>query len=237
MLSLSDFFPPEVATLFTDRRMDFTLQDGQSALSPEQIGYLTAAGFAGSGPLVFMRQVHGHRVIKVTKSFLRETQGVCEGDALVTDLPRVQLAVRTADCLPIFLYDPVNKCIGLAHAGWKGTHTRIVVETLNVMRREWGTDAKDLLVAFGPSIHACCYEVGPEFREYFKHFPETILERGGRFYLDLPLTNEKQLLKEGVKDAHVRDCPICTCCREDCFSFRREKEKAGRHLSLIMLLP
>ncbi|MCR4337706.1 MAG: polyphenol oxidase family protein, partial [Candidatus Omnitrophica bacterium] len=105
-------------------------------------------------------------------------------------------------------------------------------KAMEAMIREYGTDAADVKVVFGPAIRSCCYEVGKEFVEYF---PEALDRREQKLYLDLAKVNRAQLLGVGVLPQHIVDDGQCTCCDLRFFSYRREGEKAGRHLSLMML--
>ncbi len=154
-------------------------------------------------------------------------------DALITDKRNVALAVFTADCLPIFLYDPKKPGIGLVHAGWRGSKKGIILRTISAMKEHFNTNPGDLYAEFGPGIKSCCYEVGEEFGELF---PQDLLERQGRYYLDLVSFNKKQLLSSGVREQNVSGCSDCTfCSNEKYFSFRKEKEAAGRMISVILL--
>ena len=100
------------------------------------------------------------------------------------------------------------------------------------MQETWGTCPEDLMVAFGPHIRVCCYEVGEECAV---EFPKEVVARGNTLYLDLSLVNKEQLVGLGVLAQNISGCNTCTCCNDRFFSYRREGEKAGRHLSLIMI--
>jgi len=134
--------------------------------------------------------------------------------------------------LPVFLYDEEHNGIGLIHVGWKGSQTNIVGQAIKLIKKQWQADPEDVKVAFGPAIHSCCYEVGSEFQDLF---PESLITRNSRHYLDLPQITRNQLLSCGVDKTNIFDCEICTCCDQRFFSFRREGKKAGRMISLIML--
>jgi hypothetical protein len=96
-----------------------------------------------------------------------------EGDALLTDQPGVLLSVRIADCLPVLLADPRRRAVGAVHAGWRGALARIIEKAVGEMRRLFGSQPEHLRAAFGPSIRACCYEVGQEVVDAFcGRFPE-----------------------------------------------------------------
>jgi YfiH family protein len=90
-----------------------------------------------------------------------------KGDALMTDQPGLLLSIRTADCMPILLVDPKRRALAAVHAGWRGALERIVEKSVGDMRRLFASRPSDLLVAIGPSIRVCCYEVGEEVRENF----------------------------------------------------------------------
>lgn len=230
--SFRDFFPPQVVTLTSDRSMDFQLPDGSPVLSPAQREFL-ARQLGCELPEVFtIRQVHGNRIVVAgTESFMG-SNAPQEADGILTDVPGLPIAVRTADCLPVFIYDPRHEGIGLIHAGWRGTRQQILGEALALMRRHWNSRPADLRVAFGPAIRVCCYQVGQQFREYF---PEETVQRDNGYFLDLPAANKNQLLRLGVDARHVLDSVVCTCCKPTYFSYRREGEAAGRMISLMML--
>lgn len=154
-------------------------------------------------------------------------------DGLVTKEKNLPLAVFNADCLSIFLYDPNSKAIGLLHAGWRGTSKKIAENAILKMKKSFGTKPADLIIGFGPAIRKCCYEVGNGFKRYF---PEDLIKRGNKLYMDLISANLKQLIKNGVKNKNIFDCKICTSCQnKNFFSYRREGEKVGRMMSLTML--
>ena len=113
---------------------------------------------------------------------------------------------RTADCVPVFIYDPVKHVIALAHAGWKGTEQRIAFKTVKDMQKKFGCQPQDLKAVLGPSMCPCCYEVGPEFQEYF---PKDITRRNGKLYVDVSAANRRQLTEAGIPDANIFDCGIC----------------------------
>lgn len=154
-------------------------------------------------------------------------------DALVTGEKGLPLAVFTADCLPVFLYDAVSGAVGLAHAGWRGSAKKVTTRAVELMREKFGTLPEGLYAGFGPAIRSCCFEVGDDFEGVF---PGYLDKRGGRNYLNLAQANKDELLSLGVRKENISDCGVCTRChKESFFSYRREKENAGRMISLVML--
>ncbi len=189
--------------------------------------------------LICAKQVHGNNVEFVSNedrgkgAALYET-AIAGTDALITNQSKLPLAIFTADCLPLYIYDSVNKGIGMVHAGWRGSQKNIAGKTLDLMQEKFKTKPEDVLAGFGPALRSCCYEVGAEFKNIFSL---GILEKGGSFYLDLVEINRRQLTAKGVNPNNIEDSWICTACQnKDYFSYRREGKSAGRILNVIMLI-
>ncbi len=188
--------------------------------------------------LVCAKQVHGNNVRQVSakergRGALDYAAAVADTDGFITDVPGLPLAIFTADCLSVFLYDPSRPAIGLVHAGWRSSRARIVSAAIKLMQDKFGTNPAGLFAGFGPAIKNCCYEVSAEFREYF---PLHLTERAGRLYLDLCAANKEELLKAGLLEKNIFDQAFCTSCvNEEFFSFRKEGETSGRMLSVMML--
>lgn len=224
-------FPREIIALFSDTSTDFLLPPDADGLSAGQKNALLKLNIDPQ-KVFTMRQVHGNKVLAVTSADIPQAGHIPDADAMVTNVPEAVLSVRTADCLPVFLYDPEKKCIGLVHAGWKGSALKIVERTLDVLKKDYGSQPADVLAAFGPSIRECCYEVGEEFT---KTFPGEVFQRKNTLCLNLPLVNRNQLLNSGVKNENIFESGECTVCNNGFYSFRRDQEKAGRHVSLISM--
>ncbi len=227
---LSHNFPSEVTAFFSDRTMDFTLPD-HPGLTETQREYLSSRLQRNVEAIVNIRQVHGDHIVDAREDILKNFP-VAEADGIITDRVNFLIAVRTADCIPIFIYDPQKKCIGLVHAGWRGSQKEIVIKVLKKMREKWGCLPQNLLVTLGPGIRRCCYKVGQEFQTIF---PQEVNHEADIFYLDLTGVNKNQLLRAGVREERIWESPSCTCCDVRFFSYRREGRLAGRHLSLMSL--
>ena len=171
----------------------------------------------------WVKQVHSDKVLHATASGL---QG--EADAIVTTTPELWIAVRTADCLPILLVDPVARVAAAVHSGWRGTAARIAAKTVLTML-ELGAEVSSLRAAIGPGIGPCCFEVGPEVSPHFG------LE--GRANVDLAAANERQLLEAGLALENLWVSKQCTKCEPGTFhSYRRDPGTLGRMVSAIRLL-
>ena len=183
-------------------------------------------GFA-EAQVALAEQVHGDRVARVTAGGA-PVPGV---DALTTDTPGLLLLLFFADCVPIYLYDPSKKAVGLAHAGWRGTAANIAARTMTSMQEEFGSKPGDCLAAVGPSIGAESYEVGPEVADQFRSMPaaraaNVILPRsefGGTYTLNLRAVIFQQLLHAGLPGSSIAVCDEDTYRnKRDFFSYRRE---------------
>lgn len=148
-----------------------------------------------------------------------------EGDALLTASPGLALSLRTADCFPILLACSRTRAIAAIHAGWRGTAAGIVTETLSKMHALYGVEPRDVIGAIGPGIGVCCYEVGEDVARRFG------LDGAG--HVDLARANREQLVCGGVSDSQIDTIKYCTFCDARFYSFRREKDKAGRMISYL----
>ena len=182
-------------------------------------------------------QIHGDRIARVDENdrgrgALGYDDAIKETDALITDAPNVPLMLCFADCVPILFVDPINHAIGAAHAGWKGTVKKIAAKTLEAMLNEFGTEPSECLIGIGPSIGACCYDVGDKvIDECKKNFPsqvdELLLERDGKIYFDLWRANEIALLEAGIPIENIDTARECTCCKSGWYFSYRSARKAG----------
>ena len=183
-------------------------------------------------------QVHGTHIICTDKPRPLDEAHV-KADAILTNNPQVTLFMRFADCVPIFLYDPVRRVVGLAHAGWQGTVNKIAQKTIERMAVEYGSHPGDILAAIGPSIGADHYEIGADVADQVKaafseEASDFLEERDSKIYFDLWRTNRVILEKAGIQQIQVAG--LCTACHtEDWYSHRAEQGKTGRFGALIAL--
>ena len=132
-------------------------------------------------------QIHSSIVNKIDENNIGQK---IDGDALITNLPKVPLLVLTADCVPVVIIDPVNKAIGVAHAGWRGTYDKISEKTIEEMIKSYNSNPQDLICVIGPSIGPCCYEVSKDLVEKFNinlaNYEERFdIIKDNKHYLDL----------------------------------------------------
>ena len=163
-------------------------------------------------------------------------------DVIVSQAEGVLAGVKTADCVPILLGDPVTRAFAAVHAGWRGTLATAAVIAVDRLKKEYGAKSENLRVAIGASAGPCCYEVGSEVIDAFTSrfgsganlFTTT---RPGHAMVDLLKANRDQLESAGVVTERIHTAPICTMCRTDLFfSYRKEKSvqgKVGRLMAVV----
>ena len=124
-----------------------------------------------AGHIFRPKQVHGDAVIVVpcasVASGLSRTPPIFDpcasaADIIMTRNADVAVAVQAADCVPLLFFDPVTGAVAAAHAGWRGTAAGVARSATRAMADHFGTRAENLIVAIGPSIGPCCYQVGEE---------------------------------------------------------------------------
>ena len=155
----------------------------------------------------------------------------------------IPLMTFYADCVPLLLADPVHRAIGCAHSGWRGTAANMGKAALEVMKREYGTEAKDVITAIGPSICQDCYEVSEDvidqFREVYhrKIWPDLFYEKqNGKFQLNLWEACRQNFLMAGVLPEHISLPDLCTCCNPKfLFSHRASRGNRGNLAAVVML--
>ena len=186
--------------------------------------------------LVHMSQRHGDKIVIIDKE--HNYQSIPSCDALITKEKEIPLMVMVADCIPILLYDPVQKVIAAVHAGRAGVFSKILPKTIEKMQTQFSSNTKDILISLGPSIHQECYEVGEEIvRESKKlSYEYAIKEKEGRYYLDLLSIIYRQLDDLNMMSANFETSPYCTACNtDDFYSYRAEKNSCGRFAGVIMM--
>ncbi len=186
---------------------------------------------------------HGNTVLRVTdadagRGYCREPLPACDG--IATNDPAVTLVTDHADCGCIFLYDPVNKAVGLAHAGWKGTLGRIGTNLVTLMAREFASDPAQLIAATGPCICQKCYEVDEElalrFAQEFKTEACAYPGRPGKAQLSLEAAAAIQLMDAGVTAGRITLMEKCTFENpQTLFSHRRDRNGTGDMAGFIKI--
>lgn len=163
-------------------------------------------------------------------------------DGLISNIKGSCIGINTADCLPVLIYDPTHHAAATLHAGWRGLVGRIVTKGIEMMKREFGSAASDLLCAVGPAISTEIYEVGDELKPQFAEagFPidQIFIDRAdwAKSHLDLKAAIKYELLNNGITEQNIEISDICTYQHSTkYFSARKLGINSGRIFSGVIL--
>jgi len=181
-----------------------------------------------SEQVAYQYQVHGDRV-KIADS----SGFVGENDAMITSRKNIGLAITTADCAAVFIYDGLNEVIAGVHSGWRGTVKNILGKTLQILVQEFNSKPEDLLVYIAPSISQSNYEVGEEVAVHFDQKYKK--EYNNKFLLDVASVNFDILLMHGIPEDQIEKSPLCSYNSTFLHSYRRDGDRSGRALAVIAM--
>jgi polyphenol oxidase len=186
--------------------------------------------------IITMKQVHGDQIIQVKDKNIKEAG---EADGMMTSEEAAYLGVLTADCVPILFVVPERKIAAIVHAGWRGTLAGIAAKMIRRLGENYGIAPEQVEAALGPSIGACCYEVGkdvtkPVVEKWDGIAQSSLQTRDGKQFLDLRNLNRAILERARVPSKQIFEIGPCTACAtDDFFSYRKEQKETGRQISFI----
>jgi len=182
------------------------------------------------------KQWHGTALIRCQGAGRMHRQAA---DILTSDQPGTAVAVRTADCLPLLLADPVAGIVAAVHAGWRGTAANIAARAVEAMIAQ-GAEPQRLLAALGPCIGPCCFAIGDETATPLAagapDAERCISSTDDQRHADLAAINRLQLLQAGLTNTAIEIHRICTACDDErFFSYRRDGSQTGRQLAVVAI--
>jgi YfiH family protein len=192
-------------------------------------------------------QVHGSHLYHVGtedrgKGNATLDTAIPDVDGLYTRHRDIFLASFYADCVPLYFVDPVNRVVGIAHAGWKGTVSQIATKMIQRWQQEFGSELSSIQIAIGPAIGGCCYEVDDAVMDHIKPYADHLSTSSytsndnGKYQLDLKQINHDFIKKAGIPSENIEVSSWCTSCRSDLFfSHRKENGKTGRMTAFIAI--
>jgi polyphenol oxidase len=257
-----------VSTCYEGKTLNLgsTAEDTKANVERNRLLFLKSAGAVTDDalwPLLQVKQIHSAIVHRVDVPLDEPPTG----DGMLTNVPQLVLAIKTADCVPLLVADVKRRVVGAFHAGWRGTAARIAEKGVGEMRRQFGSHPRDLRAAIGPCIRRCCYRVGDEVRAEFEsqfaysadlfeevfdsnaihvRYPLLFLNKrapghgdlGPEIHLDLVEANRRQMKDAGLRDEHISVIDGCTACDTTrFFSHREEFGKTGRMMAVIGIRP
>ena len=228
---------------FASLNLSFTRPENRDNVMENYRIFCRAAGIPFD-TMVMDNYEHGTNVIRVDRSdigkgYLLDPLPSCDG--LVTNDPAITLITGHADCMAFYFVDPVKRCVGLAHAGWRGALGRIGSRVVERMSREYGSDPRDIIAGVGPSICQDCFEVGHnvagEFGAAFPALPCVLEQENARPHVDLWMVAVKQFVESGLLPEHISLFDVCTMTTPRLYSHRRDKGNTGGMAAYLRILP
>ena len=207
--------------------LSFSVGDDEERVRKNQEQFYNELGLT-TEQVAYHYQVHGDTIKVVDKAGF-----VGESDALVTTKKRLGLALTTADCTLIFIYDKSNRVIAGVHSDWRGTAKNILGKTIEFLGKEFNSNPKNILVYIAPSIFQKNYEVGREVAEQFESKYKK--EHGNKFLLDVSAVNYDLLIGYGIPKAQIEKSSLCSFESQFLHSYRRDGDKSGRALGVIVM--
>ena len=199
--------------------LNIAMHVGDNALNVEQNRKILYKK-AGIKNAQFANQVHGDRIVEITEFI---TPPSCDG--FITTKASLPLAIMSADCFGVLLYDKSAKVIAALHAGRAGTTKQIVAKAMQLMQKRYG--ATNISAIISPGIHSCCYEIDQNLAI---QYPRRFIKKDR--FLDIKAMIYEQLEQNRIQS--IKDYNICTCCSSEYYSYRREKQ-TGRFASIIWM--
>lgn len=208
--------------------MSFSVGDEENIVKENRIAFVNKLGLDIS-QIAFQKQIHSNIV-----KFVEHAGYVGFSDALITNKKNLGLAISSADCTPIFIYDIENSLIAAIHSGWRGTVLKITSITINTLLEKFNSQPKNLIVYLGPSIHQKNYEIGKEVADKFDS--KFLLIKNNKIYLDVLQANIDQILDCGIPKNQIEVSPFCTYEEKDLLhSYRRDGKTSGRAIGIIAI--
>ena len=194
----------------------------------------------GSKDIFLLNQIHSNKFVFIDKKFKYYKKRI-KADAIITDQVKVPIAVLTADCVPILLYENTKNIIAAIHAGWKGAFKGIIKNVINFMIKK-GCKNKKIFATVGPCIGRNNYNVKDDFKKKFlrkdKKNKIFFSNKNNRIYFDLPNYVKSQLILNKITNIDMKN--VDTFNKKNNFfsarrSLRLKHDDYGRNISIIMI--
>lgn len=237
-----DKFPEIVfaTSKVSDGNMAFAKEHDEEVLRNRQ-KFLSSLGI-NLNSLIALKQLHGSKIIRVDKTYQGKgafkLSDALDADGLITNRTGIYLMVKIADCHQIALYDPGNHAIALIHAGWQSLDQGIIQKTIQAMIKSFGTNPKNLLARFGPSIGPCCYKKLKDLKQAneVRWKPYITKDNEETFSVDLWRFAEDELKAYGIPSKNIENPKICTYHNKDYYSHRRSVLEGDNDFRFITIL-
>jgi len=219
----------DAVIFFTTKLFDYEIPHGLSYSMP----VLNAVGLDRLSERFSLcyqpKQIHSKNIVTITG----KEKEIYEADGLITNTPGLLLSIRTADCVPILMFDKNNRVVAAVHSGWRGTSKQIAHLCAKKLIDEFAADPKKLMVYIGPSIRDCCYEVSEKIAKQFSSYNQPSKIKNGKPFIDLAYVNKEMLINTGVPEGNICIEKWCTGCEAQLFYSWRKRKDSGRMYAVI----
>ena len=193
-----------------------------------------------SKEIFLVKQTHSNKFKFIDKNSKIQNKTI-NADAIITAKEKFPIAILTADCVPLLIFEKRKKMIAAIHAGWRGAYKGIVQKVIKFMLNK-GCKKKNMTVAIGPSISIKNYEVGKKFKDKFikkdKKNIKFFKSIKTKIYFDLPNYTKKQVKLSQIKNIDLINVDTFDK-KNNFFSARRSlslnHSDYGRNISIIVI--
>jgi hypothetical protein len=225
---LADTHPSLHCGIAARKAIDFEQDGDLLSIRKKEKSLLSDLTGIRPGSIHFLRQVHGDTILTVPSHKATGSQvSAGEGDALITSRAGEVLVIRTADCVPVVLFDPEVPILAMVHSGWRSTRLNITGKVLDLMENRFGSKPENIHVAILPGIGPFAYEVQ---KDVAQHFPDHVRPSGERFLLDLPGAIAREASDKGILKHNLYITEHCTLSEKEEFFSHRGGDR-GRNLN------
>ncbi len=208
--------------------LSFTVGDDENIVKENRMAFTKELGLDIS-QIAFQKQIHSDIITIVNKPGI-----IGESDAMITSKKNLGLAISSADCTPIFIYDNINKVIAAVHSGWRGTQKKILSKTIKRLINDFNSKPENLIVYIGPSIHQKNYEIGEDVAELFNS--KYLLKVNNKIFLDVLNVNLNQFKELNIPKEQIEVSDLCSFEEKNLLhSYRRDGKNSGRSLGIIAI--
>lgn len=208
--------------------MSLSVQDSRENVLENRRNFFRRLGLSESN-VATQKQIHGDNII-----FIDERVNCGESDAMITDKPNLGLAISSADCPAIFLFDKQKKIIAAVHSGWRGTEKKILLKVLTKLVQDFNCKPNNIAAYISPSISQKHFEVGEEVASLFDE--NYSIKNNSKYLLDLQRANRDLMLKFGLLKKNIQVSSLCSYEVKDLLhSYRRDGIVSGRAFGVIAM--
>jgi len=207
--------------------MSYSVGDNPNRVTKNREKFYSELGLS-SQEIAYQKQIHSDKVTVVTSAGFKN-----ESDALITNVKNLGLAISSADCVAVFLYDKKGKVIAGVHSGWRGTEKKILIKTLGLLQQKFNSKPENIIAYISPSITQKNYEVDLEVAEKFdgKYWKPI----GNKYLLDIAEANYDMLLYFGIPKVNIEKSDLCSYETDYLHSYRRDGKISGRAFGVIAM--